>query len=206
MMLDCRRSSRENTPFGWGERTSGKHEKIARKARGVLVVIEGVVDDTERVVDEKHRTNNGRRIDHKRESRTNVYCAPAVCTLRSARTCWRGRPDHVSSSRVVGGDGCGDEDRRLTDTVDGRMFRTKVAAAVTGYNIIIIIILSIGMFLRTHLYIRLATGATGLYFFSMPIICSRLKGPSSYYLSWRIEYESTAVTRDVLMCMSEPSC
>jgi len=214
MMLDCRRSSRENTPFWPGERTSGKHEEIARRARGVLVVVERVADDIGRIVDEKHRetTNETMGDEWTAGAGAGRTCTArlqsALCTLRSVRTCWRGRPDRVSSSRVVGGDGCGDEDRRLTDTVDGRMFRTKVAAAVTGYNIIIIIILSIhiGMFLRTHLYIRLATGATGLFFFFYADNLLPSQGSIVVLLTVKKEYESTAVTRDVLMCMSEPSC
>lgn len=74
-MLDCRRSSRENTPF----RTSGKHEEIARRVRGVFVVVERVVDDIGRVVDEKHRETTNETMG---DEWTASAGAERTCTAR----------------------------------------------------------------------------------------------------------------------------
>jgi len=83
-----------------------------------------------------------------------------VHTMRSARTCGAGTP---AERRVFFADRRRGWARWRGPAADrlGRMFRTKVAAAVTGYNIIIII-LSIGM-LCTRARVRLAAGATGFF-------------------------------------------
>jgi len=70
---------RAKTPFGQGERTSGKHEEIVRRTRGVLVFVKRVVNDIGRVLDEKYRETTNETTD---DEWTASEEAGRTCTAR----------------------------------------------------------------------------------------------------------------------------